>query len=82
MIGEGFAAYAFFFTRHLFGMTYKPTLLPWSLHGATTTERIGLIAHATLHNRLAHMAVALIVGNGCDRSIDRDLVKIWAAQTR
>ena len=63
-----------------FGVCDKSAHLPACLHGTAAAQRIRLITHAPVIDRLAHMPVALIIVYWYHRAINRNLMKIGTTQ--
>src|SRR5262245_22480172 len=80
MVEETRATGAHFMTIEPFTVTDKATHVALRLHGTAATQRIRFIADAATIDHLTHVAVALMVMERCHWAIDRNLVKVGAAQ--
>ena len=82
MIAEAFAAGAHFSRVNPFFVRMKTAVRHHRLKRAAAAQACSAHMPLAFVDRLPHMRVALIVVNGRDRAIDRNLVKIRTAQTR
>ena len=80
MIGKAGAAHPDFFALYRLRMADKTTLFPGALHRATAAKGVRFVTDAALDDVLAHVAVALVVGDRRDGPVDRDFMKVGAAQ--
>ena len=64
-----------------FGIAGETAHVCSRLKRTAASERIRLVAGLPTIDRLAHKAVALVVVNRRDRTVDRNLVKVWSTQT-
>ena len=80
MIGEGLGPMANLRALHRLrkAMITGLGVLPRRVH----SEAVGLIVYPSRRNLHLHVAVALEVGHGAARLVDRDLVEVGAAETR
>ena len=80
MLGKLFGVAAHLVFVHRRGKRHKPGGA--RLKRASSSQRIGLIRHATPMHGLAMQAVALVVVHGCQGGVDGDFVKVGTAQAR
>src|SRR5688500_721931 len=61
---------------HDLGMADEAAVAHRGLERAAAAERVGLVGHAALVDRLPHVAVALEIVNRRQRAVDRDLGEV------
>jgi hypothetical protein len=81
MVEKALAPFSHFAAGQPLGITQEPAHIRLGLHGTTTPQCIRLVTHRPGIDRLPHMAVALIVMQRRQRSIDGNLMEVRSAQS-